>query len=325
MSNNALTGSIPDSFLVNSVFRNSTLSIYLSNNEITGTIPSSLSQFSTLDIRLDGNRIASIPAQLCALPQWMNGEVSRVGCDAILCHKGSYNSLGRQDSANNTCQPCQSGSPYLGQNNCVDLQSEKSVLIYLYENTGGGTSWTRQSKWNSNDPICSWEGVLCKDGHTTDNQGVTGLFLANNNLQGTLPPVVWSLPLLQSMNLQSNQDLRVTMDGFSNATGLEVLILNSVKLDTIAGVSSATKLRELHITDCALTGTFPDEIFSMGASLQNLYIAYNSFYGTISTKIGQLAGLTELFAFDNDFSGSIPTEIGKMTSLVDLGKQCFML
>lgn len=319
VSNNALTGRIPDSFLLHSLFRNSSVSIYLSNNDITGTIPESLAQFSILDIRLDGNRIVSIPPKLCTLSQWMGGVVGRLGtCDAILCHQGSYNSIGRQDSANNTCLPCGSGSPYLGQSSCIDLHSERAILSQLYDSTGG-TGWTRQSKWKSQVPICSWEGVLCKDGHTVDNQGVTGLFLAHNNLQGTLPPIIWTLPLLQSMNLQSNEGLRVTMEGFSNATNLEVLILNSVLLDTVTGVSSASKLKELHITDCHLTGTLPDEIFDMGR-LEGLYIAYNSFYGTISTKIGQLRNLKELFAFDNDFSGTIPTEIGKLTSLVDMGE-----
>lgn len=65
----------------------------------------------------------------------------------------------------------QFGNPY---------QQDRAALEELYR-TAGGSSWTRNDKWNTDSPIEEWFGVNVEDGR------VVGINLPDNNLTGTLP------------------------------------------------------------------------------------------------------------------------------------------
>lgn len=84
ISNNDLTGSIPSTFMENSVYLNEDVTVYLSNNELTGAVPVGLDAFSSLDILIVGNSITSLPSVLCDHTEWMQGHVGLVGsCNAV--------------------------------------------------------------------------------------------------------------------------------------------------------------------------------------------------------------------------------------------------
>ena len=204
---------------------------------------------------------------------------------------------------------------------------EKTLLLSLYSATRG-TSWKNRSKWNSNDPICSWDGVRCENGNVDDASGVTGIDLEGNNLIGTMPASIWKLPFLKTVNFQDNKELHVNFNDMSEADSLESIFFSRCRVDSVFGISQAKKLRKVHLTECGISGRFPEEIFNMANTLEGIYIAYNSFTGTLSSRIGQMTNLISFFAHDNEFSGSIPTQLGTMSNLQDFGKRfmsCMLL
>ena len=257
-SDNDLTGSLPENFMANSIFAsNESVTVFLQHNEITGTVPSSLHQFTDLNINLAGNRITGIPPELCDRDQWNDGNVGVVGdCSAILCPAGTFNQFGKQSPAN----PCLSCShlkdvTFLGQTRCANFTSERVTLSALYEATGG-EFWNSSTSWLSEAPICSWKGVLCEDGDLQDTKGVTSIKLADNGLVGSLPSVIWTLPSLRVLNIQSNPRLEVNFNGIHNAaTHLEVLDVSHVKMTSLHNVAYARSLKELHVAGNNLKGT----------------------------------------------------------------------
>lgn len=323
-TNNDLTGSIPNDFLENSIYKDvsedNDMTVYLSNNELTGALPASLAGFSSLDIQITGNSITEIPDEFCDKSLWMDGKVLGVGCDAIACPPGRYTNVGRQDSASNVCRDCSllAGDNRYGQAFCEDTSSEKATLVALYEATNGD-GWDESTLWRTTSPVCSWAGIECENGSDDDDNGVTGINLEDNNLVGSLPTSIWTLPFLKSLNLKDNFEVHINLEGLSSAENLELMYLSGTRVDSLYGIAQGSAIRQLHLTDCGISGPLPDEIYDMQDSLEGLFIAYNAFTGTISTRIGRLIKLESFYAYDNDFHGTIPTQIGQMSNLHNIG------
>lgn len=256
-SNNDLTGPIPDNFLINSANTNASVSIFLQNNALTGTLPSALSRFESLDINLAGNRIEKIPGELCAIGGWMQGVSELVGnCSAILCPKGTFNQLGHA-TPESRCMPCShlSESYYLGNTNCEAFSSERQTLGQIFVATGG-EFWKENELWQSDAPICSWSRIHCEEGDLQDNQGVTTIQLDENDLYGTLPSVIWTLPALRHLSVSGNPNLQVDLKHLEHASNtLEALRLSNVKIPALDGLAGASSLRFLHVSDNQLKGT----------------------------------------------------------------------
>jgi hypothetical protein len=77
---------------------------------------------------------------------------------------------------------------WLSNNTNLDTYSDKQkiqqyVLVVLYFSTNGN-DWSHNDGWLSNEDECdlsAYTGALCKNGFITD------LYLAQNNLIGTIP------------------------------------------------------------------------------------------------------------------------------------------
>lgn len=248
-SDNDLTGPIPDNFMINSAYLNQTVSIYLQNNEITGTVPRELNKFQFLDINLAGNAIDEIPSELCSIIGWMRGNVNKIGnCSAILCPKGTFNQFGHH-SPGNPCLECPYlvDVNYLGNTHCENFESERDTLIKFFVDTGG-EFWKNSTSWNTQAPICSWFGIICEDDSLQGIQGVTSIALPSNGLSGTLPSEIWTLPSLQSITLDMNEDLVVELTGIANAANsLDTLSLSYVTMTSLEGISAATNLRTISV------------------------------------------------------------------------------
>ena len=77
--------------------------------------------------------------------------------------------------------------------------TDVAALRALYQTTGGRT-WADSTNWLTGQPLGSWFGV------TTDEGGrVTALELANNRLEGRLPPELGLIETLEVLNLGGNQ------------------------------------------------------------------------------------------------------------------------
>ena len=252
----------------------------------------------------------------------MNGRVGSVkSCSAILCPNGTFNQFGHE-SLGNPCLACErlSRDPYLGHTHCEDFTSERETLTKLYVRTGGDF-WTSATSWLSEAPICTWEGLLCENGDRQDTERITSIRLDANGLSGTLPSEVWTLPNLRTLSLDNNPLLVVDLVGLKAAARtLEVLHLSQTNMRSLEGISSATSLKELHVTGNGIDGTFPDELFALSHSIEALHLGENNFFGSFPTKIGDMTNLRSIFAYQNDFLSTIPSELGKLKYLKHLGK-----
>jgi Leucine-rich repeat (LRR) protein len=262
--------------------------------------------------------ITDIPKAFCSKSDWMYGDVGTIGkCDAIMCPKGYYSESGRQDDIDEPCLECPGeGYQYVGQTQCQILETEREILMDLYTNTGG-SNWVTSDSWGSSDPICSWAGVRCA-GDQQDDDGVQSIDLSFNNLVGVVPPKLWSLPQLQTLRLNGNDNLTILFSGMSReTTALEVLDLTNTRVGSLHGLA-AGKLKELILVETGLTGTFPKEVFDFQKTLERLHLSWNMLVGTIPTAISQLSTLTDLQITGNDFHGPLPSEIGYLESLEKL-------
>ena len=74
-------------------------------------------------------------------------------------------------------------------------QIQKDALVDLYNSTDG-TNWN--NTWDLTTPVSSWYGV------TIENNQITELNLAFNNLNGSLPSTIDRLDTLMILDLSAN-------------------------------------------------------------------------------------------------------------------------
>lgn len=328
LEGNKFTGSIPSAFLSGLdadyiASKDNEIILHLADNAFTGTLPEGLSRIENLFIDIAGNNFKGpIPSSFCEKGNWMEGKVGEVmSCDAIACPANTYNPSGRgyadrQDDSHQQCLPCGGlqAAPFLGSYACVHQHLESSTLKALYHNTGGD-SWFNRTNWlDDSKPICSWHGIKCKGGNV-DNNTVTEIDLGDNNLVGTMPGGIWEMPHLTKLNLKENGGLFIGFDNVKKAKLLETLYISDVDIGHVNGIGGAPALKELHLTSNELTGTFPDELFNLASTLEQLFMAYNSFTGPLSAKFARFTKLTDFYAYGNDFTGPIPNEMGTLKKL----------
>jgi len=328
-SRNSLTGSIPNDFLAS--VRGSTVhddyagvSIDMSSNLITGAIPPDFDDFASLFLNLAGNKITNVPTEICDDDdEFMDGLVGSLTtnkCDAILCRPGTFTPVGRQTEINETCTPCSGGesqAPYYGSTECKAVSGERETLQKIYKLIF--TESSDDKYWMTDNPICTWAGITC-NGDDSDDEGVIEIDLESNSLVADdideVSKLFFSLPNLRLLNLRGN-DIPLAMDNIGSATNLKLLQLSATGLRDINGISAATSLEELHVTENDINGDFPEELYDM-PNLERLYISFNNITGTLSPRIGELTNLKEFYAYTNFISGTIPTEIGKLENIENL-------
>ncbi len=77
-------------------------------------------------------------------------------------------------------------------------KEECEALVSLYNSTNGA-AWADHTNWLEQPKVCTWFGVECGD------EGVTGLRLGGNQLQGTIAPLLWQLQALRVLELGGNK------------------------------------------------------------------------------------------------------------------------
>ena len=319
LARNNFTGSIPPNFL-NATDNSGLVMLDLQYNALTGTIPSELSRISQMNIFLANNKIDAIAPELCSL-SWNGGAPAALGCDGILCKKGTFNVLGRAREGT-PCDVCPSTdyAIYLGSTKCgpdLDMDTLSALYIDL-----GGSDWTKSDGWMESNDVCTWYGITC--GEDGDSKGrVTGISLGENNLVGTVFSDVFELPYLTLLDLRTN-NITLSFEGILNAQSLDTLYLSQTKIKSLKGIGYGVSLKNLHLTDNYLTGTFPEEIFDL-ALLEKLYLNFNNFSGSLSSRIASLTNLKDLYIFHNNLSGSIPSEIALLPQIevIALGENKF--
>ena len=169
--------------------------------------------------------------------------------------------------------------------------------------------WFRQNNWLSGHE-CSWEGVECEfvspwqsrslskswEDSERDLQVrhriVTKLNLANNNLQGNLPPNLHMLKNLTSLNLSWNQIHGTIPKLISSMIWLENLQLNDniLSQELSLDFSNMSNLIELNLSNNQLTGQIPSSLYQ-AVSITHIQLDNNEFTGRILEDIETLSNL----------------------------------
>ncbi|GJP58376.1 hypothetical protein CLOP_g23600 [Closterium sp. NIES-67] len=145
--------------------------------------------------------------------------------------------------------------------------------------------------WTGDDPCAAsnsgWPGVSCES-NGTGNHMVTSLTLQGLGLSGQLPPALFELTTLTSLDIALNPGLTGSI------------------YSTIGSLSSLSML-DMH--GCSLSGSIPATI-SLVKKLNFFAVNSNKLSGSIPR---QVANLTDLFFFDitdNQISGPVPVQPG---------------
>ena len=231
LTRNELTGTIPTQLSNLSYL---TL-LALGGNQLTGTIPTQLGNLSNLTgLYLWGNELTgTVPAQLGNLSNLtllsiqinqLTGELpsSLTGLTSM-DHLTFHSNAGLCAPIDNTFQTWLQGIGRSHGSSCApqDSQDDKAVLTQFY-NATDGTNWENKSNWLSNQPIRAWHGV------TNDANGrVTGLYLGDNQLSGTIPSELGNLSELSYINLRNNQLTGSIPSELGNLSNLEGLFLGN--------------------------------------------------------------------------------------------------
>lgn len=181
---------------------------------------------------------------------------------------------------------------------------------------------------------------------------LTKLNLSHSFLQGEIPIEISTLSNLLLLDLSDNFGLELQNDhGFDKLVGdltrLTRLHLDHVDMSSASLVilSHLNSLKTLSLSHCNLYGEFPRGVFLLpyleelnlpanlnlegslpefpiNSPLKILNLGETSFYGEITTSIGNLGNLVKLNLYDTSFTGSIPSSLGKLTKLTELDLFC---
>jgi len=166
------------------------------------------------------------------------------------------------------------------------MQRYVSALFYF---AAGGPAWIKAEGFLSGDDECKWSGIDCNS-----SGNIEELNLDDNNLKGTLPPELYHLEDLTTLNF----------DGTKNS-------LSGTLPNTFGNLLN---LRTIDLDKNNLEGTLPARIFAL-QKLEVLDIDSNFFSGTLSAAIGNSTNLKSIQLHNNRFTGKIPLEV---RNLVDL-------
>lgn len=303
LSNNQFTGLIPDSFLSGIVDKTVPVVVFLDGNHLGGIVPSSLAALQQVNIYLQNNLISGFGTGICQQFQWMDGNVARYGCDAILCPAGEYSPDGRQVSDSTACKSCPDlqGTPTLGSSLCVSAQKqiEKDILLSLFQSTTG-VNWKNSDGWADDDvDICNWYGIKCKEGATVES-----ILLGSNGLVGTVPSDVYELPSLKFLWLYSNH-IDLSFAGIEQATSLTSLLLDATKIKSLDGIGAGHSLVDIDVRFNNLKGSLPMELANL-ANLETFTCSHNALSGSIP-ELSALRKLKTLRMGSNGFIGELPS------------------
>ena len=216
-------------------------------------------------------------------------------------------------------------------------EADRPVLAGLYRTTGG-SGWTENDNWGTEEPLDDWYGV------TTDDDGrVTELSLHANNLAGPVPPELVDLSQLHSVDLSENSLSETIPAGLGGLSELRVLVLRDNSIsgsipDELAGLSNLVRLdleenrlegavpalladlpalNFVNLGSNRLSGTIPAGLAD-ASGLDVLWLAGNNLHGEIPGRLGILQYLRVLGLGGNRLSGPVPHEIGHLTGLTHL-------
>eukprot|EP00253_Pinus_taeda_P015474 PITA_15474 len=141
------------------------------------------------------------------------------------------------------------------------------------------------------------------------------LKLANNLIEGNIPPHIGNLTSLTYLNLSGNS-LNGSIPSLRNLRNLERLVLGNNKLqgDILDDFENLQHLGLLDISGNLLSGNIPNSLAPL-KQLRFLHLHHNQLSGSIPSNLGNCTNLELLDLSHNKLIGNIPHEIGKLYNL----------
>ena len=182
------------------------------------------------------------------------------------------------------------------ESTCAGLDGPKRheclTLVQIALETGYD-AWSKKEKWLSDahaDPTqvlpshCHWFGITCNElGHVAE------LYLAHNNLVGTIPEVIMWLPELTGLFLDSNNLQGSIPDGLRWLTSLQQWQLSENQLtgSIPAWVGRIPHLKDLYLSKNRFVGELPEFRKAKESVLREVSVDHNGFMGTIPASLMQ--------------------------------------
>ncbi|KAG8661797.1 hypothetical protein MANES_01G039132v8 [Manihot esculenta] len=147
------------------------------------------------------------------------------------------------------------------------------------------------------------------------------LNLGWNNFHSTIPSWLYNITNLRHLVLRYNAFRGSISTDISNLNSLASLAadFNSLEGNIPNTLNRLCNLIELDLGynkfGGEISGTFGNSSGCIKNSLENLYLLYNSFSGSIPDNLGQFKRLKVLYLSKNSFWGSIPVSIGQLYNL----------
>lgn len=205
----------------------------------------------------------------------------------------------------------------------------------LYNNTNGA-NWTNSLNWNLSGGASSvdnsWYGVSVYDGRLVGiylpNNNLNGtiptsisgadalvnITLSINNIQGNIPQEIFTLPSLQTLDLSTNALEGSIPANIASATSLQQINLSTNNLTgNIPDVSALTNLLYLELYQNELTGNIPSNLPN---SLLLIRLYDNNLTGNIPSTLP--SNLQQLIIDNNQLTGTLPASLGSLISLVHI-------
>ncbi|KAH0870693.1 hypothetical protein HID58_077715 [Brassica napus] len=144
---------------------------------------------------------------------------------------------------------------------------------------------------------------------------VTGIVIKSQDLQGSLPKELASLPFLQELNLARNFLSGSIPAELGVLPLVQMILLGNRLTGTIPKeIGNIASLERLVLENNQLSGSLPPQLGSL-LNLQRLYLSSNKFTGKIPSTFGKLISLRNLRLSDNQFKGTLPDFIERWTEL----------
>ena len=286
LEHNEISGPIPPD-LGNLV---SLTNMRLENNSLEGPIPPELGNLIRLEeLRLDHNQlIGAVPAELGKLKRLFHLYLNHNHLDGVvpsaLSNLESLQTL-RLDETDLCILTNDGFSTWLSGIETTSLPPDcvfpdRDALTNLYYSMGG-PDWTIKTGWATGAPLSEWYGV------TADVAGkVTELDLSDNDMSGTIPPIISVLTSLVSLDLGGN----------------------SLSGEVPISLGELVRLERLDLSKNMLAGSIPDELGNL-MRLVSLDLSGNELGGRIPGDLSQLARLEILRLEDTQVCASGDAEM----------------
>jgi len=289
--------------------------VELMGNDLIGEIPPEISELRFLQyLALNGNCLyGTVPPEFGKMPNLLSLELHGNGL---------------------------SGEFPLEMYNANNLQLLNVAMQYGYSVTCTMSNGTYVNTIFKRGGVTNREMNLGLEGHVLANKvdtwsSMKGLHLFDNSFSGNITNAIGNLKYLVFLRAQNNAIYGYLPEGMTRLKKLREVFLGKNQFwgDFPPDIGDMEDLEVLRVDVNEMGGEIPDSLYNL-KKLKKLWLqdtlgceevadgnwrcqvdSDSGFYGSISTKIGNLKKLSHLLVNENPLTGTLPTEIGLCESL----------